>query len=152
MRDIPRHLAVAISTALVAYLVAPYIGRYGYSLNMFTEDTPVDGVGFVAALAVGGVWFVFSLFLREPRFQQWLILGFFSPIISVPLFYQYTAWLSGSGSHSYGFESPLWIGLMVTGILCWIFVPFGLLTGGVSAFVAQFVDKLMQNKHMESNG
>jgi|GEM_PF-5744986 len=148
MRTIPRHFAVAIATALVAYLIAPYIARYGYSLNMFTENTPVDGVGSVAAVVTGCVWFVFSLILRKPKLQQWLIIGFFSPVLSVPLFYQLTAWLSDSGSHSYGFGAPLWVGLMVAGMFCWIFVPFGLLTGGVSGFVAKIVDRLMQNKRI----
>jgi ABC-type spermidine/putrescine transport system permease subunit II len=149
MKFLPRHFAVAISAAIVALLIAPCIARYGYSLNAFAKGTPVVGVGLVAALAVGSVWFVFSLFLRAPKFHQWLILGFFSPILSVPLFYQITDWLSDYEIHSYGFsfrESPLWKGLMVTLVLCWIFIPFGLLTGVVSAFASKLADKLMQNK------
>ncbi len=149
MRALPRHFAVAISAAIVAFLVAPCIARYGYSLNAFTEGTPVDDVGLVAALAVGYVWFAFSLFLRTPKFHQWLILGFFSPMLSVPLFYQITDWLSDYELHSYWFglrESPLWKGLMVTFVLCWIFIPFGLLTGVVSAFASKLAVKLMQNR------
>ena len=135
--------------ALIAYFVVPYIARYGYSLIAITANTPENGVGLVAAIVVGLVWLMFSLFLRKPKFQQWFILGFFSPIITVPIFYQLTAWISQREQHSYGFgtrESPLWIGLMVTIMLCWLLVPFGLLTAGISGLVAKFVDNLIQNK------
>ena len=53
-------------------------------------------MGAVAALSVGLVWLVFTLTLKTPRTQQWMILGFISPIFFVPLFYQLMAWFDGS--------------------------------------------------------
>jgi hypothetical protein len=149
MRALPRHLAVAISAAIVALLIDPCIARYGYSPNASTEGTLVDCVNLGAALAAGCVWLVFSLLLRKPKFHQWLILGFFSPILSVPLFFQLTDWLSDYELNSYGFglrESPLWKGFVVAIVLYWISIPFGLLTGVVAAFASKLADKLMQNK------
>lgn len=146
MKTLLRHAAVVASASLMAFLIAPYVAKLGYSFSAFTEDSSVDGVGTVAALSVGLVWLVFTLALKRPRTQQWMIVGFISPIFFVPLFYQLTAWFAGYGSHSYGFESPLLIGLMVAGILSWIFVPFGLLIGLCSAGVTWLIETTMHNK------
>jgi hypothetical protein len=146
MKTLLRHAAVVASASLLAFLIAPYVARLGYSFNAFTENSSVDGVGAVAALSVGLVWLVFTLTLKRPRTQQWVILGFLSPILFVPLFYQLTAWFAGYGSQSYGFGSPLQIGLMVAGILSWIFVPLGLLIGLCSAGVTWLVETKMHNK------
>ncbi len=147
MKTLLRHISVVAGAAFLAFLIAPYIARYGYSLSAFTESSAVDGVRAVAALAVGLVWLIFTLALTKPRIQQWMILGFFSPILFVPLFYQFTAWFAGYGSHSYGFGSPLEIGLMVAGMLSWIFVPFGLLIGVSSAVITRLIDNnKMENK------
>ena len=141
-----RHAAVVPFASLLAILAAPYIARLGYSFNAFTENSSVDGVGAVAALSVGLVWLVFTLTLKRPRTQQWMIFGFISPIFFVPLFYQLMAWFGGYGSHSYGFGSPLLIGLMVAGILSWIFVPLVLLIGLCSAGVTRLIEPKMHNK------
>jgi hypothetical protein len=146
MKTLLRHAAVVASASLLAFLIAPYVARLGYSFNAFTENSPVDGVGAVAALSVGLVWLVFTLALKKPRTQQWVILGFVSPILFVPLFYQLTAWFAGYGSHSYGFGSPLQIGMMVAGILSWIFVPLGLLIGLSSACVTWLIEPKKHNK------
>lgn len=143
MKTLLRHATVVVSASLLAFLIAPYVARLGYSFNALTENSSVDGVGAVAALSVGLVWLVFTLALKRPRTQQWMILGFMSPIFFVPLFYQLTAWFSGYGSHTYGFGSPLQIGLMVAGILSWILVPFGLLIGLCSAGVTWLIEPKM---------
>ena len=146
MKTLLRHAAVVASASLLAFFITPYIARLGYSFNAFTANSSVDGVGAVAALSVGLVWLVFTLTLRRPRTQQWVILGFISPIFFVPLFYQLTAWFAGYGSHSYGFGSPLQIGLMVAGILSWVFVPLGLLIGLCSAGVIRLIEPKVNNK------
>ena len=140
MKILLRHAAVVASASLVAFLVAPSIARLGYSFNAFSENSSVEGVGNLAALSVGLVWLVFTLTLKRPRIQQWLILGFISPIFFVPLFYQLTAWFAGYSSHSYGLGYPLKIGLLVAGILSWIFVPLGLLIGLCSAGVTWLIE------------
>ena len=70
-----RHAAVVASASFLAFLVAPYIARLGYSFNAFTENSPVDSEGAVAALSVGLVWLVFTLTPKRPRTQQGMILG-----------------------------------------------------------------------------
>ena len=141
-----RHAAVVAFASLLAFLAAPCIARLGYSFNAFTENSSVDGLGAFAALSVGFVWLVFTLTLKTPRTQQWMILGFISPIFFVPLFHQLMVWFGRYGSHSYGFGSPLEIGLMVAGILSWIFVPLGLLIGLCSAGVTRLIEPKMHNK------
>ena len=140
MKTLLRHAAVVASASLLAFLIAPHVARLGYSFIAFTENSSVDGVGPVGALSVGLVWLVFTLTLKRPRTQHWVILGFISPIFFVPLFYQLTAWFPGYGSHSYGFESPLQIGLIVAGILSPVFVPLGLLIGLCSAGVTRLIE------------
>ena len=76
MKTSLRHAAVVASASFLAFLVAPYIARLGYSFSAFTENSSVDGVGAVTALLVGLVWLVFTLTLKRPRTQQWMILGF----------------------------------------------------------------------------
>ena len=98
-----RHAAVVAFASLLAFLAAPYIARLGNSFNTFTENSSVDGVGAVAALSVGLVWLVFTLTLKRPRTQQWMILGFISPIFFVPLFYQLSAWFAGYGAAQISF-------------------------------------------------
>ena len=70
-----RHAAVVASPFFLAFLVAPYFARLGYSFSAFTENLSVHGVGAVAALSVELVWLVFTLTLKRPRTQQWMILG-----------------------------------------------------------------------------
>ena len=146
MKTLLRHAAVVASASLLAFFIAPYIARLGNLFNAFTTNSSVDGVGAFAAFSVGLVWLVFTLTLRRPRTQHWVILGFISPIFFVPLFYQLTAWFPGYGSHSYGFESPLQIGFIVAGILSWFFVPLGLLIGLCSAGVTRLIEPKMHNK------
>ena len=146
MKTLLRHAAVVASASLLAFLIAPYVARVGRPFSAFTANSSVDGVGAGAALSVGLVWLVFSLMLKRPRAQQWVILGFVSPIFFVPLFYQLTAWFAGYGTHSYGFGYPLQIGLMVAGILSWIFVPIGLLIGLCSAGITWLIEPKMHNK------
>ena len=141
-----RHAAVVASASFLAFLVAPYIARLGYSFNAFTENSPVDSEGAVAALSVGLVWLVFTLTLKSPRTQLWMIFGFISQIFFVPLFYQLMACFVGYGSHSYGFGSPLQVGLMVAGILSWFLLPLGLLIGLCSAGVTRLIEPKMHNK------
>jgi len=146
MKTLLRHAAVVAAASLIAFLIAPYIARLGYSFIAFTENASVDGVSAAGALSVGIVWLVFTLMLKRPRTQHWLILGFVSPIFFVPLFYHLTAWFEDYGSHSYGFGDRLQISLIVTGILSWIFVPLGLLIGLSSAGVTWLIEQKKHNK------
>jgi hypothetical protein len=146
VKTLTRHAAVVASASLLAFLTVPYIARLGYSFNAFSANSSVDCVRAVAALSLGLVWLVFTLTLRRPRTQQWVILSFISPIFFVPLFYQLADWFAGYGAHSHGFESPLQIGLMVAGILSWIFVPLGVLISLCSAGLTWLIESKKPNK------
>ena len=71
---------------------------------------------------------------------------FYITDVFVPLFYQLMAWFFVYGFHSYGFGSPLQVGLMVAGILSWIVPPLGLLIGLCSAGVSRLIEPKMHNK------
>ena len=130
MSRLPRHIIVAIIAGLIGYLAAPKI--LGGS-----AESVLKGIEWHAALVSAGLWFAFSLLLRKPKIQQWLIIGFISPFLGVPLFYQMAAWKSGYGTHLPELGSALFIGLMAAGLLSWILIPVGLLTGGLAAAVSR---------------
>ncbi|MBK1790049.1 hypothetical protein [Persicirhabdus sediminis] len=135
MSRLPRHLAIAFIAALVAYIAAPRI------LGEAAESV-LREIEWYAALVSAGLWFIFSLILTKPKIQQWLILGFISPFIGLPLFYSIAAWNSGYGTQIPEQGSALLFGLMAAGLLSWLLIPVGLLTGLLAAAVSRAFAKL----------
>lgn len=130
MKRLPRHLSVAIVAALVGFFAAPRI--LGGS-----AESVLRGIEWHAALISAGLWFVCSLLLKRPKVQQWLIIGFLSPFVGVPLFYQMAAWRSGYGSQLPELGSALLVGLIAAALLSWILIPVSLFTGGLAAVVSR---------------
>lgn len=116
--------------AIVGFIAAPRILGG-------TAESVLRGIEWHAALVSAGLWFTFSLLLRKPKIQQWLIIGFVSPFIGVPLFYQMAAWKSGYGAQLPELGSALFVGLMAATLLSWLLIPVGLLTGGLAAAVSR---------------
>ena len=116
--------------AIVGFIAAPRI--LGGS-----AESVLRGIEWHAAMVSAGLWFTFSLLLRKPKIQQWLIIGFVSPFIGVPLLYQMAAWKSGYGSQLPELSSALFVGLMAATLLSWLLIPVGLLTGGLAAIVSR---------------
>ncbi|QQL44587.1 hypothetical protein [Sulfuriroseicoccus oceanibius] len=130
MKRLPRHLSIALVAAIVGFIAAPRI------LGVSAESV-LRGIEWHAAIVSAGLWFTFSLLLRKPKIQQWLIIGFVSPFIGVPLFYQMAAWKSGYGSQLPELGSALYVGLIAATLLSWLLIPVGLLTGGLAAIVSR---------------
>ncbi len=135
MSRIPRHLTVALMAAIVGFVAAPLILGG-------TAESILRGIEWHAALVSAGLWFTFSLLLRKPKIQQWLITGFVSPFIGVPLLYQMAAWKSGYGAQLPELGSALFVGLMAATLLSWLLIPVGLLTGGLAAAVSRPFKKI----------
>jgi hypothetical protein len=151
MKKLHRHILVVAVAALLAFVISPYLAdfcSFGFS---YTEESSSDILKRVAALAVGLVWLGFTLALRNPRPQKWLILGFLSPILCVPLHYQLSAWFAGYGMGTVGYETPLIEGLMVAGIFSWIFVPCGVIFGSSSAFITWLLEDEEAEQATSSN-
>ena len=131
MRRLPRHLIIAFIAAWVPILFLPFAQGMIKALQ---------GIELQAMLVSFTLWFLISLFIRRSKLSLWLIAGFVSPFIGLPLVCS-LATDSGirSGSvqpeavHNANlvgtFISKLLFGFISAVFLSWIFIPVGLLMG-----------------------
>ncbi len=88
------------------------------------------------------LWLAFSLCLRKPRPQQWLILGFLSPFLGAPLTLGTFALLRDhSLSLGLAAESALF-GMLAALLAFWYTIPIGLGMGLVAALLSRVFSRL----------
>jgi len=143
---IARHACIASSAAIIAFIAAPGVTNYQSSFSLFTENRSVPGVAWITTPIYAALWLVFSLSLRHPRFQQWLILGFISPLICVPMVYLGMAITSGNGWSSIAGFSPLILGLIASWLMSWLLIPIGLMMGVIANFITQMLTSATTNR------
>ena len=140
MRALLRHLAVALGAAFVAFVTTPSIAQLFSAFSLFMENESATKFGFLAALVSAFLWFLFSLLLRKPKLQQWIIIGFVSPFFDVPLFYQAVAFQSGYGTDFPEIGSALLLGLITAGLISPLLIPIGMVTGAPSSMISRFIE------------
>lgn len=135
MNSIIRHIAVAASSGLFALITVPLAIELLSALSL-GDDSPVLSFTLMAAGVSTILWFILSLILKNPRLQKWLILGFASPLLGIPIFY-----IALGAQSSASLSESLFFGILATGFLSWIFIPLGILNGVLSHFVTISVNR-----------
>ena len=133
IRRIPRHVSIATAAAFVGYLTLP-------RMSGSEPGSALKGLGLPGAIVLVILWFGFSLMLRRPKSQQWLVLGFVSPFVGGPLLFLYLAFAAGgvrSATDLGNVGTALAIGLGGAVMLSWMVVPIGMGMGCIAALISR---------------
>ena len=131
MRRLPRHLIVAFIAAWAPIIFLPFAQGMIKAMH---------GIELQAMLVSFTLWFAISLFIRRSKISLWLIAGFVSPFIGLPLICTFA---SDSGLQNGSLQpeavdsanvigsiiGKLLFGFVSAIFLSWIFIPVGLLMG-----------------------
>jgi hypothetical protein len=131
MRRLPRHLIIAFIAAWVPILFLPFAQGMIKALQ---------GIELQAMLVSFTLWFSISAFIKQSKLRSWLIAGFVSPFIGLPLV---CCFASNTGLQAGSIQpevvnnatfvgliiSKLFFGFISAVFLSWIFVPTGILMG-----------------------
>ena len=86
-----------------------------------------SGIEWNAAYSFAEDWLLFSVLLWKPNVGKWLILGFISPFVWLPIFYQVIVWHQGYDFYFPELGPALLVGLMTA---------VGLFCGGFAALIS----------------
>ena len=131
MRRLPRHLIIAFIAAWAPILFLPFAQGVIKALQ---------GIELQAMLVSFILWFSISFFIRRSKLRLWMIAGFVSPFIGLPLV---CCFASDAGPRVGSIQpeavsnatfvgtviSKLLFGFISAVFLSWIFVPTGILMG-----------------------
>lgn len=131
MRRLPRHLIIGFIAAWLPIVFLPFAQPMIKAL---------EGIGLQAIFVSFSLWFSISLLIRQTKLSLWLIAGFVSPFIGLPLvccFASDTGLQSGaiqpeavnSATFVGSIISKILFGFISAVFLSWIFIPTGILMG-----------------------
>ena len=107
MERVTRHFLIVIAAIVSFFLMLKFIGI----------PALFSGIEWNTAYSFAVVWLLFSVLFWKPNVGKWLILGFISPFVWLPIFYQVIAWHQGYGFYFPELGPALLAGLL-TAVVC----------------------------------
>jgi hypothetical protein len=131
MRRLPRHLIIGFIAAWLPMVFLPFAQPVIKAL---------EGIELQAMFVSFTLWFSISLLIRQSKLSLWLIAGFVSPFIGLPIVccFASNTGLQGGSIQPEAVNNATFVGSIISKLLfgfisavflSWIFVPTGILMG-----------------------
>jgi hypothetical protein len=131
MRRLPRHLIIGFIAAWLPIVFLPFAQHLIKALG---------GIELQAMFVSFTLWFSISLLIRQTKLSLWLIAGFVSPFIGLPLVccFASESRLQVGAIQPEAVDMTTFVGLIISKLLfgfisavflSWIFIPTGILIG-----------------------
>ena len=135
MRSILRYITIALAAFLIGSVATPLTVALLTAFSLFDTQESILRLGLIGGIASAITWLTASFCLHDFRVQQWMILGFLSPFVGVPIFFLLTSYAAGAVS----FTIALQAGVITAGMLCPLLCPVGLLSGWIISAVWRLI-------------